>query len=82
MREKNPLNGIYYSLGPHDLFPADYQYLNYIAADTTVKAIAAKALLTNMDAAINTDDTKDGKASSISKNTDARTKFKEHGYYK
>lgn len=28
MRETNPWNGIYYSIGPHDMFPIDYELFN------------------------------------------------------
>ena len=80
MREKNPYNGIYYALGPHDVFPADYQYLNYKPGDTTIAATNAKAILKTIDEKINIGSTF-GNYSSISSDTDPRTKFKEHGFY-
>jgi hypothetical protein len=75
LREKNPLKGIYYSLGQNDLYPSNLEYFDEV--DTEGK-------LSSLDAAINptTDGAEEADTySSISNDLDARAKFKEYGYY-
>ena len=75
IREKNPLKGIYYSLGSNDLYPPNLQFFNEVDAELK---------LSSLDLAINP--TTEGAEemdlySSLSNDVPARTKFKEYGFY-
>jgi len=72
VRSKNTVHGIYYTLGPHDLYPLNYE--SFSAAND--------ANLAAMDVAINQVTETKNLYSSIADNNAARTKFKEYGYYK
>ena len=70
IRSLNPKNGIYYALGPHDVYPMNYQ-------DFTT---ASNAKLSALDSKINPLSS-DGAFSSISANVQARGEFVKYGYY-
>lgn len=62
------MNGIYYSIGPHDLWEQDYQNFAYTWSASSTE----NQILKDIDGKINTDDTKIGAFSSISKDSDTR----------
>jgi hypothetical protein len=41
MREVNPWSGIYYAIGPHDMYPIDYQLFNNSLTSATDIATAS-----------------------------------------
>lgn len=70
LRAKNPVLGLYYALGPFDLYPPNYQLLS----------TSGNSKLTDYDNNVNTATTADTYTSLSSEST-IRDKFKEYGYY-
>lgn len=78
LREKNPLKGIYYSLGSNDLYPPNLQYFNELDSELKLSTLDETI---NPTAEIPEEESIMDNYSSISDDVDARTKFKEYGFY-
>lgn len=71
IRSLNPTNGLYYALGPHDVYPMNYQDFS-TSSNPKLSALDAKLNIEN----------KEAQYSSISGNVQARAEFLQYGYYK